>query len=400
MKTPDQGALFGSLPLAAGVVHIVGSKTALRPEQRTFNRLIADIDKAKAELAQWRGVADSLVSQVETLMEPALREKSVVIRELVIGLDTLISTPQKPRLGKVQRERLLVLMTELMDMLGGPVDPVIDEIHVRHHGYGMVDENPPVHGAGADDAQERDDRQRAQEDAPEDPFHGEAPEWEPGPARARRGDGAGDGGSGKRAEQAREASQSLRDTYRRLASLLHPDREPDPVERERKNQLMQQANQAYEARDLLTLLNMQLELERFDPARLAALPSERVKHYNQILKEQLQSVRAEIGMVIEALDDMAFPDTFRQPRTPEAYRQRFLADLAVVRELTEHLRALAQGIQDPATQVAARAELLNLTRKRPRRPDVLDIAEMDPRLAAAIDDWLQENMEGPRRPRR
>ena len=47
-------------------------------------------------------------------------------------------------------------------------------------------------------------------------------------------------------QQAEEAqiSQSIREVYRQLASALHPDREPDPQERDRKTALMQRANQA------------------------------------------------------------------------------------------------------------------------------------------------------------
>lgn len=395
MKTPDQGALFDSLPLTPGVVQIVGSKAQLRPEQRSFNRLIEDIDKAKAELATWRAAIDTMAEQTQTLMAPALREKCAVIRELVIGIDFLISTPQQPRLGKVQRERLLALMSDLMLSLDLQDDPTLNEIHVRHYGYGLVDDKDRSGDI------EFDAPAPGKQPPHDDPFEAETPEWEPGPARARRGDAAGDAGEGKRAEAAREASQSLRDTYRRLASLLHPDREPDPAERERKNQLMQQANQAYEARDLLTLLNMQLEVERFDPGRLAALPSERIRHYNQILKEQLQSVKEEIQSIIRVLADMAFPGSLQPPQTPDAYHRRFQDDLTEIQQLSAELRALAEGIQDPVRRTATRGALLQMTRPRKRRPaDLIDLAEMDPEFIAAVEELMRDHMEGPRKRRR
>lgn len=49
----------------------------------------------------------------------------------------------------------------------------------------------------------------------------------------------------------------LRRLYRQLASALHPDRETDPVQRQRKTALMGQANAAYERRDLLALMQLQ-----------------------------------------------------------------------------------------------------------------------------------------------
>jgi len=54
-----------------------------------------------------------------------------------------------------------------------------------------------------------------------------------------------------------QADQTLRQLYRQLASALHPDRESDPGERQRKTALMGEANAAYERRDLLTLLRLQ-----------------------------------------------------------------------------------------------------------------------------------------------
>src|SRR6185436_12237903 len=65
--------------------------------------------------------------------------------------------------------------------------------------------------------------------------------------------------------EATHASQSVREVYRKLASELHPDRETDAAERERKTVLMQKVNQAYAAQDLLTLLQLQLDIEQITP---------------------------------------------------------------------------------------------------------------------------------------
>lgn len=82
------------------------------------------------------------------------------------------------------------------------------------------------------------------------------------------------------------ATQSLREVYRRLASRLHPDREQDPVERERKTALMQRVNIAYEAGRLMELLELQWEAEQMDPAKLAQLSDARLAPYNRMLEEQ------------------------------------------------------------------------------------------------------------------
>lgn len=91
-----------------------------------------------------------------------------------------------------------------------------------------------------------------------------------------------------------QVSQSIREAYRKLVSALHPDREPDIQERKRKTTLMQRVNEAYEKRNLLQLLKLQLELEHIDQATINNISEDRLKHYNKILKEQLAELEQEI----------------------------------------------------------------------------------------------------------
>ncbi|MFC4274331.1 J domain-containing protein [Achromobacter aloeverae] len=96
-----------------------------------------------------------------------------------------------------------------------------------------------------------------------------------------------------------QASKSLREVYRKLASALHPDREPDPQERVRKTALMQEANRAYEKRDLLKLLSLRLEVEQVGQGTANGVSEDRLQHYNQILTEQLADLDEEIRHVEE-----------------------------------------------------------------------------------------------------
>ena len=99
---------------------------------------------------------------------------------------------------------------------------------------------------------------------------------------------------------AREAAQPLREIYRRLASTLHPDREGDPAERTRKTALMQRANLAYAAGDLTGLLQLQLEAEQIDPARIATFSDARLAPYNRLLADQLAELQRQTRTAQEA----------------------------------------------------------------------------------------------------
>ncbi|MFT4510396.1 hypothetical protein [Caballeronia sp. 15711] len=75
---------------------------------------------------------------------------------------------------------------------------------------------------------------------------------------------------------------------------MHPDREINPQERERKTALMQMANQAYRKNSLLQSMELQLALEQIDQSVINNIGEDRLKHYNKILKEQVGELDHEI----------------------------------------------------------------------------------------------------------
>jgi hypothetical protein len=89
-------------------------------------------------------------------------------------------------------------------------------------------------------------------------------------------------------------SQSIREVYRKLASALHPDKEQDALERDRKTALMQRVNIAYNNKDLLQLLELQLEVEQIDQEAVNTITEDKLKHYNKILTEQSNELRMEV----------------------------------------------------------------------------------------------------------
>jgi hypothetical protein len=96
----------------------------------------------------------------------------------------------------------------------------------------------------------------------------------------------------KQAEELR--SKTIASIYRRLARVLHPDLEQDPVRRQSKLTLMQDLTAAYRANDLHTLLRLELEWIHREESDLDRLTDERVGVYNHILKEQVDDLEMEI----------------------------------------------------------------------------------------------------------
>ena len=93
----------------------------------------------------------------------------------------------------------------------------------------------------------------------------------------------------KQAEE-KNITKSVRALYMDLVKALHPDREPDEAEKLRKTELLKQVTTAYQANELLTLLRLQLELQRIDQSHLENLAEDQLRYYNKLLKEQAREL--------------------------------------------------------------------------------------------------------------
>jgi len=146
---------------------------------------------------------------------------------------------------------------------------------------------------------------------------------------------------------AKEVSQSIREVYRKLAASLHPDREQDEKERIRKTELMQRVNVAYENKDLLTLLNLQLEIEQIDQQHINALSETRLKHYIKILTDQSSELQQELWDIegrSMAMLGMRANGAVTPKKIMESLRERVL-------DLQHHVMSIKRDIarlQDPA----------------------------------------------------
>lgn len=256
-------------------IHPDAADPLLAQQQARFNMLARDVALWRAALAEWK----ERIVRYRQAVEPVRRELHAAWRQWVFALDHAslqpgLSRAEQKQLGELLREAAAPLL-ELED------DAEIAAVAGRH-----VDESPSARSpwedaghAGAEEEREEDWEQQAAAAA------AQRAEW----AAKRRAAGA----SKRRKKEEQEVSRSLRDVYRRLASALHPDREPDAQRREHKTALMQQANKAYADEDLLSLLELQLQAEQIDAAHLASVDRKRLQHYAGVLQEQLADLQSE-----------------------------------------------------------------------------------------------------------
>jgi hypothetical protein len=346
---------------------------ALTPAQKRFNTLIRQIERARQTLGEWGESIPVYRKAHAQVLKPLRDELLAGYRVWVLALDAALDRP-----GWTRTER-----AELRDLLCGSARQLIAGDGGDEHMKALFDKHAEVDYDAAERERVRAMKEMAEAMSGLDLGDGEDIETEADVARrfkeglreqmqaeeaARAATAAGRRKSAaqqRREAEAQQATQSLREIYRKLASALHPDREPDPQLREEKTALMQRVNQAYESHDLLALLQLQLQIEQIDESHIANASEQRLKHYNKVLAEQLAKLRDEAARVeYEFRAEFALPpgegwkpsrlgqileQVSRQWRASLHEQQRdiaMLADLASTKRWLKHQRLVRRTARD------------------------------------------------------
>jgi hypothetical protein len=281
----------------------------LNPAQRKFNQLVRKIDGARAELLAWQEQVPLYAQGHVQRVRPLLADIAAHRRMVLDRLDAMLA--QKGWTKAERRTMRGILCQVAADLIEDDETdeaeiPRLKALHDKHADTDFDTENRDSVAAMkelfevmsgvdlGDEAFDSEDAlmQRAHERMRADHQARAEDEAQAPPAAARRKSAA----QRRRDSQAQEASQSVREVYRKLASALHPDRASDEADRTTRTALMKRVNQAYDAKDLLGLFALQLEIEQVDAAHLAQATAERARHYNQVLSAQLAELLAEVQM--------------------------------------------------------------------------------------------------------
>ena len=325
--------------------------------QTRFNRLIKQIDGQRLAIADWKmfqGVYQRrLVGDYEPLAA-RLRGKRIA---LVERFDQIMDGGA---LGQRHRAKLRDILDGLLtELITEAADPALVALYDKYADVSYAEEQQQraevmravasqafgidIDGYEGGDSPEElaewlDDRVRAARDErpPEAPVR-------PKSARAREREAS-------QAAVAAGGTRALREIFRKLASALHPDRERDPAERARKTELMKELNQAYAARDLLGLLELQIRIEQIDSSTLTSLDEDQLRHYVHVLEEGAKRLQEQLDALVRpfALSVGSVPAS---SFTPELVERTLEAD---IRELKDALRGIS------AAGVSRRGEYLKM----------------------------------------
>ena len=373
-----QAHLFDDLPVgvsAAGpaLLAIPVPAAAQSKAQRLFNKLIGQIQQQRDLLAQWQQFESRFQQRMATELQPAQAQLTAARLKLLRLLDQLHTDQQAdPRLSKPQRRKLRAWIPQLAATVleDGPdaeAEAVFDRYSDVSHAdqqqielaeaeavFGHILGEEMIEGHQAESVEDLM-RHAAEGMARAQAEHAAQAAGRPQTSGSAKARAARQRHEDAAQQAAQQASQTVREAFRKLASALHPDRETDPAAREHKTRLMQQANQAYERQDLLTLLSMQLDLEQIDGQHLANLPEARLAHYNRVLREQLAALQQELG---ECTAHYRVSIGLNQRElTPAVIDKALAGDIQDLRHVTRLVELDIAQLRDPATRRNALANI-------------------------------------------
>lgn len=340
-------------------------KPVLSKGQKAFNSLISQIEKRRRQLRAWETVTPTFQQQYVNELLPLERTSTALQIQMVHRLDRAY---EQRELTKAERKKLAIVIGNLAGNLidededeGRELKAIYDKYSPTSYDRQIAAEVDGMKsmleavlgidlGDDLDSSSPEDLLQRAQAHIEQSQAEWAEKTAERDVRRAKRKKSPKQQAAEARAqEQQAQISLSIREVYRKLASALHPDRETDPQERDRKTRLMQRVNEAYQKNNLLQLLELQLELEHIDQHALSSMSEERLKHYNTILKEQVRELDQEILHVEPAFRHAYGIDPFK-PVSPDT----------VLRQIAVELKGIRLNIQTLEQDISAFEDIKNL----------------------------------------
>ena len=338
----------------------------LSATQRAFKRLVDDIEAAETRIKQSLMLADVHRPLYDQKLRPLQDELDRLNRAMVLLLDQkLLGKGFGVRQRDTMSDLLYVLAEQLLDSaFQDEMAALLD----RHDGLDDGDDAPSAEEAeeaealkaqieamfGIDFGDEATDAQSAEDKLAEAMriIDERAKHTKAEHEAAASAHAAHKRRTKKTAKQIKalqqevDAGKLLKDIYRKLASALHPDREPDENERLRKTALMKDVNKAYKSQNLLALLQLQIEANKLDAVNFnaAAMADHKLAIINVQLKQQLQDLMMESQQL-----EMRLRDEFRleyfQALNAEILQKRLRARVAAGERSIKHLSQELVDIQ-------------------------------------------------------
>ena len=327
----------------------------LTPTQRAFKRYVADIEAVELRLKEIAELSEQYRPRYQQKLDPLQDDLVKLNRDMVLFLDQQLMRRGWTANQRATMKEILLGVAEIL--FDSPFYDEIETIFDRHSDVSWKEMNaseaamleadladmfgvkPPEQSGAPRGRNER--VARSAEEVLEDAMRCLDEEED---ARVREAEARAaakrsnrrSSGPGKAEQQAIDTEKLLKDIYRKLTRVLHPDREPDEAERKRKTALMTEANKAYASRNLLVLLQLQLEAGKLDSRAAATMADDQLKIVNQRLAVQLQELLLEqqqLEMMVRKEFLLGYNVALRPEAIEKSLKATFAGEVRHIKEL-------------------------------------------------------------------
>jgi hypothetical protein len=340
----------------------LSKKTAhsLSAVQKKFDQLSKKIERQKAQLQEWKETAELAQQQVHGKLIP-LSEQLVVYRATLT--EQLHEASLAHKFTAHEMDKLDQLILNLCDLslnrnLDSAQEQRLKHIFEVHAGSSFEDMNAELEAEEQALKQQisaelglTDDMEGIDPEDPESLFEHfrqqqEARQHAHQHASKARKKSAKQLQKEQQQQQADAlASKSLKQIYQRLIANLHPDREQDEQEKIKKTALMQQVSSAYQAQDLIGLIELQIQLGQQNQASLAQLADEQLHLYNLNLSKHSQQLQQDIEQYRDMLYDLCRFDYF-DTVTPKTAIKKLKQDRQFIEQQNTEFQLLIRQLTE------------------------------------------------------
>jgi len=255
----------------SNLIKIHSDENNLSKEQKLFNQLSKQIERKKKELGKWEKYAGEYRQKHAKYFFPLenefyeCRKKMVFLFDTRLG-DTNFNNGEKRKLRSLTHDMCIDLLNETYD------EKV--EIILKKYSKPRTKKKSVLEDIFENIASKMEENiGRWQEEmANEDEECHELKQ---------------------ETKEEKEGKESMKDIYKKLAAILHPDRELDEKEKKRKTEVMQRVTAAYRDRNLTELLKIELE-ETKSMMSADKLSKETTKGLNKVLRNELEELKERV----------------------------------------------------------------------------------------------------------
>jgi hypothetical protein len=250
----------------------------LTPDQVAFQKKTAAIKKLEKEYEYLSISIKEAGNEFRNLIEPLETKHLNLAKQRVEVLEDIYLNRTLPK--KTKKDLLEVIESECLGLLS-----VVEDVKLRE-----IYENCSKRSY-KEYLDHKEDYKKKIDDVLDHMFEKNRSNWEEPPVKKTKKQLEREA-KAKAKEEAKK--RSIKDIYKDLIKYFHPDKELDHEKKLEKEEISKQITSAYHKKNLLSLMELELNLLEFNKNRVKELAGEKLKLYNEILTEQKMKIESEL----------------------------------------------------------------------------------------------------------